>query len=219
MNQDYKNRKDTHDYFTPEHVQVFLRNHKTGIDNLGRQRLGQIVLSYGSGPEIKFLDIACCTGTTFETIKRMGLNTTYTGIDRTQQFIDYAHKLYCGCTPCPQFVHGYSQELPFKDGEFDISCVRHLLEHLPDGYEKAISEAVRVASKEAIIVLFLEPHDGLEDIIKEEGPDERGCTYFWSQYSRPKLLSFLAQFGCQIKIERVETPGAAAVDTIIRLIK
>lgn len=215
----YKDRKDTHDYFTPEHVQVFLRNHRTGLDNQGRQYLGHIVKLYGTGPEVKFLDIACCTGTTFETIKLMGLNISYTGIDRTKQFLAHARNLYKDYQPRPEFLEGYAQELPFKDGEFDLVCIRHLLEHLPDGYEAAIKEAVRVASKEAIIVFFLEPHSGSEDIIKEEGPDERGCTYYWNNYSRSKLLKFLSQFGCQIKVERVETPGAAHADLIIRLIK
>lgn len=217
---DYKNRKDTHDYFEPDHVARFLRNHKTGIDNLGRRRLGEIISSYDN-PVV--LDAACGTGVNWEVFRNMGVKCQYIGLDRTRQFIDYAVERYNSKSDeiyYPGWYTGHVQELPWTDDYgIDIVILRHILEHLSDGYEDAIREALRVASKEVILVFFIDPSNRMTDDIKECGPDERDCTYFWNTYSWPLLLQFLSQFGVKISRERVETPGAAAADTIIRLRK
>ncbi len=213
MDKNLVTRRDTHDFFKPDHVAEFLRNHKTGVDNLGRQTLGQIVGSYGEGTTV--LDGACGTGVNYEVFLRMKVPAKYMGMDRTKQFIEFARKAY----PDADFIEGYVQETKFYDGEFDVVILRHILEHLPDGYEAAIREAVRVAKKEAILVFFLTPSGELDDDIKEEGPDERGCMYFWNTYSLSKLMKFLTTLGVEISSATVETPGAAHSDKIIRLIK
>ena len=114
---------------------------------------------------------------------------------------------------------GYIQSIPFQDNSFDVVIARHILEHLEEGYEAAIKEVFRVASKEAIVVLFVDLADIPEDVIKESEPDENGCTYFWNTYAHDKFMAFLGTLGCQVKIEYVVTPNAAAADTIVRLIK
>lgn len=55
-------------------------------------------------------------------------------------------------------VMGDVRAMPFKDGEFDISCAFEVLEHLPfEDFEKGLGELVRVARTHVLISL---PHFG-----------------------------------------------------------
>lgn len=209
----YETRKDNHDFMEPDHIARFLRNHKTGTDNQGRHRLASLLFKYNK-PTI--LDVACGTCVNWEVFKGRGLDCQYTGLDRTQKMLAHAKALYGEEIALKE---GYIQSIPFQDGAFDVVIARHILEHLGEGYEAAIKEVYRVASKEAIIVLFVDLADIPNDVIKESEPDENGCTYFWNTYALDKFMTFLRSFECQIKVEYVPTNGAAANDTIIRLIK
>jgi ubiquinone/menaquinone biosynthesis C-methylase UbiE len=209
----YRDRPDNHDFMTPEHVSVFLRNHRTGTDNMGRRRLATMIREYDN-PLV--LDVACGTCVNWEVLRNLNVRCQYTGIDRTKKMLEHAKNLYRDQIKLDE---GYIQALPFTDGQFDIVIARHILEHLGEGYEAAIKEVYRVASKEAIIVLFVDLADRPDDDIKESEPDANGCTYFWNTYSHEKFMAFLSTLGCQVKVEYVITPNAAANDTIIRLIK
>lgn len=213
----YKTRKDDHDFMEPDHVARFLRKHKTGVDNIGRTALVQILGSYDNP---KVLDAACGTGVNYEVFRNFGLRCEYTGLDRTQKLLDHAIDLYVENTyEFPKFQQGYVEEMPFQDGEFDVVILRHILEHLAEGYELAIKEALRVAKKEVIVVFFLDPSTETEDDISESDPDGNGCTYFWNTYSWSKFVDFLAPMGYKMSRHRVVTPGAAHADTIVRIIK
>jgi ubiquinone/menaquinone biosynthesis C-methylase UbiE len=140
----------------------------------------------------------------------------YIGLDRTEKMLAHAKNLYKDEIVLKQ---GYIQSIPFEDSSIDVVIARHILEHLGEGYEQAIREVFRVAREEVILVFFVDLAEGDEDVIKESEPDENGCTYFWNTYSNSKLMEFLSEFNCQIKVEYIHTPGAAANDTIVRLIK
>lgn len=209
----YETRRDNHDFFTPQHIATFLRNHNTGTNNLGRHKLAAIIREH-KNPTV--LDVACGTCVNWEVFKNVGVQCQYTGLDRTKNMLAHARQLYGDEI---QLQEGYIQSLPFQDASFDIVIARHILEHLGEGYEDAIREVVRVASKEAIIVLFVDLADIPNDVIKESTPDENGCTYFWNTYAADKFMNFLSTLGCRVQVNYVRTPGAAAADTIIRLIK
>jgi ubiquinone/menaquinone biosynthesis C-methylase UbiE len=209
----YKNRKDNHDYMSADHVASFLRNHNTGTNNLGRHRLAAIIREH-SNPTV--LDVACGTCVNWEVIKSVGVECQYTGLDRTKKMLAHAKDLYGGEI---KLQEGFIQSIPFQDGAFDVVIARHILEHLGEGYEAAIKEVYRVASKEAIVILFVDLADTPNDVIKESEPDENGCTYFWNTYAHDKFMTFLGTLGCQVKTDYIQTPGAAASDTIFRLIK
>jgi ubiquinone/menaquinone biosynthesis C-methylase UbiE len=208
----YKDTPDNHDFMTEDHIAGFLRNHRTGIDNLGRHALGRIINTYDN-PTV--IDAACGTCVNWDVFQRMGVQCQYTGVDRTEGMLTEAAKRYADIT----VAQGYVQELPFDDGEADIVIMRHIVEHLQEGYEDAIREGLRVASKELILVFFLDPSDKDEDVIQESDPDDNGCTYFWNTYSWSKFTNFVASLGVQMKHDHIVTPGAAAADTIVRLIK
>ena len=208
----FKDTPDNHDFMTQEHIAGFLRNHKTGIDNLGRRYLASIVNGYNN-PTV--VDAACGTCVNREVFKLMGVRCQYIGVDRTEDMLVEAARRYPDITVVP----GYVQELPLENDAADVVIMRHIFEHLQEGYEDAIREGLRVASKELVLVFFLDPSSEPEDRIEESDPDENGCTYFWNTYSRQKLMEFLIRFGYQIKGAFVPTPGAAHADTIIRIVK
>lgn len=209
----YETRKDNHDFMKPDHVASFLRNHNTGTNNLGRHRLAAMIRDYRN-PTV--LDVACGTCVNWEVFRGLGVECQYTGLDRTDKMLAHAAELYKGEITLQK---GYIQSLPFQDDQFDIVIARHILEHLGEGYEQAIREVYRVASKEAIVILFVDLADIASDVIKESEPDENGCTYFWNTYAHDKFMAFLGTLGCRVSVEYIQTPGAAAADTIIRLIK
>ncbi len=200
-------------------VSGFLRHHRTGTDNLGRVALGRIIQTVPITSCPTVLDVACGTAVNWETWKSIGVQCAYTGLDSTQALLDEAKRRYGNDIT---LAKGFAQELPFQDGEFDVVVVRHLLEHVQEGYETIITEALRVARTEAVVVFFIDPHEGSEDIIEERASGLAGhpeITHHWNTYSWPQFTQFIAGLGVQMKVGRVVTPGAAHADTIVRLIK
>lgn len=216
----YKQHTNDHDFFTKEHAERFLRNHSTGTDNHGRRRLGYIVDTY-SNPTV--LDVACGTCVNWETWKELGINCRYTGFDLTQQFLDIASEKYKDDNI--QLDQGYIQEIgqKYDGGSFDVVVMRHILEHIYQGdYKDIIRQGLEIASKELVIVFFLPPHNGNDDIIEERSSNVEGrpeVTHFWNTYSWTKLVSFFTELGVQFETETVYTPSAAHADFIVRLKK
>jgi ubiquinone/menaquinone biosynthesis C-methylase UbiE len=212
-NKVWETRIDDHDFMTPEHIDGFLRNHYTGTDNNGRLALARIVSSYKNAT---VLDAACGTCVNWEVFRNNNVVCRYTGLDRTQGMVDNANQRYGDEITAQQ---GYLEELPFEDESFDIVILRHILEHLEEGYETAITEAIRVAKNEVVIVFFLPPVDVEEDQIRESEPDKNGATHFMNEYSHSKFMTFISEFGYRIEKHFIPTVGAAHHDTIIRIIK
>lgn len=211
---DWQTRKDTHDYFDDALVENFLRQHRTGVDNLGRQTLARIVAQYDN-PVV--LDCAAGTAVNWEVFQACGVTCRYIAFDRTKKLLDHAKKLYGDSI---EYIEGYAQELSIVQQDVDIVIIRHLLEHLPYGdYEDIVRQAIELANHEVVLVFFLDLSSDDSDSVEHRGPDERGCYHWWNTYSQRKLMEFLTQFGYQIKGQYVRTPGAAHADTIIRIIK
>lgn len=215
----YKVHTNDHDFFAGDHAREFLRNHKTGIDNYGRQYLGGIVYPY-QNPTV--LDVACGTAVNWECWKSMGIDCQYTGFDLTQQFLDIAKEKYGDEI---SLVRGYAQELSqkFEPDSFDIVVVRHLLEHIYEGqYEEIVRSALDIALKELVLVFFLHPHNGNEDTIEKRSsniPEHPEVSHYWNVYSWPKMQQFFASLGVRVVTEVIATPGAAHADFIVRLVK
>ncbi len=83
-------------------------------------------------------------------------------------------------------------------------------------------QALGLASKELIIVFFLPPHPGVDDIIEERSSSVDGhpeVTHFWNQYSWSRMQNFFSSLGVNWTTEIANTPGAAHQDFIVRLKK
>lgn len=214
LDKKWETRRDNHDFMQPDHVRNFLRNHNTGVNNLGRLCLATMIAQHGEGTKV--LDAACGSCVNYEVFRNHHVPCVYTGLDRTDKLLEEARRRYGDEIT---LVKGFVQEMPVPDESQDVVILRHIVEHLEEGYELAIKEALRVAKKEVILVFFLTPRQEPTDLIEQSQPDENGCTYFWNTYSWPKFTQFVASLGVQIQVKHVPTPGAAHADTIVRLIK
>ena len=72
-----------------------------------------------------------------------------------------------------------AQELPFKDGAFNVVIIKHIVEHLPDP-QKAINEIGRVTEKGGILILAT---PNLDSLLKPWKGDK------WIGYQDPTHIS------------------------------
>jgi SAM-dependent methyltransferase len=80
----------------------------------------------------------------------------------------------------PNFVRASAEELPFSDDSFDVAVLAEILEHVEDP-DKALSEALRVASKVIITVPYehkwgkdLRPFHYFDKIVEENDGNLEG---------------------------------------------
>lgn len=128
------------------------------------------------------LDIACGGGV--QAKKLLEHNIEYSGIDISESNIETAKKLF----PKGNFKVGDAANLPFKDNTFDVTLIRHLIEHHPP--ENAIvilNEALRVAKNCLLILFFIPPKEsGTEIKIKKAG-----SGVFLNIYTKEWLLNHI----------------------------
>lgn len=76
----WKTEKNDHDLLTDEQAKNFLRQHRTGIDNLGRIRLAQILSHMPTGTTV--LDAACGSAVNYDVLKQNRIHEIikYTGV-------------------------------------------------------------------------------------------------------------------------------------------
>jgi ubiquinone/menaquinone biosynthesis C-methylase UbiE len=107
----------------------------------------------------KVLDLGCASGGTYDWIKEKKLTVTYKGTDYSEKFIEANKKRH------PNIIWEVEdcRKLAEEDGEYDIVILYDVLDGLP-GWEDAIDEAVRVAVKKVIVVMWMDPQ--MEDKLK-----------------------------------------------------
>jgi len=123
------------------------------------------------------LDCGCGLCSMYFGFRAEKRNINYTGIDSSQVLVTKAQELQV-----PVKLASI-ESIPFSDQSFDVVHSRHVLEHLLY-YTEALSEMIRVAKKEVIVVFFLKPREGLDVI---ELRDELNFNI----YSRERLIDFL----------------------------
>lgn len=129
------------------------------------------------------LDIGCANMTFKQALEVEGYLGKYTGADSSTFWLGQE-----------DFVQADIEELQFKDNEFDVSYVRHVLEHLYD-FRKGLSEAIRVCSKECIVVFFNKPLNERKNryIIEQDLYD--------NTYPKLELENFLKEKGLKFEFE------------------
>jgi SAM-dependent methyltransferase len=98
------------------------------------------------------------------------------------------------------FVAGSIEALPFRDGAFDATYARAVLEHRPY-YHDGMRELVRVAAREAIIVFFKLRED--HDIIR---PDAANGIHH-NNYVRTDVEAFARSLPGVRSLEWEHVPG------------
>jgi ubiquinone/menaquinone biosynthesis C-methylase UbiE len=155
------------------------RSWLTNEGSFSRSILTDLVRGYSS-----VLDCACGTCLDYFEYKKKLIPVKYKGIDSCKGLVDEAKSFGIDCDL------GSIEELPYKDGSFDIVTARHILEHL-DYYEKALGEMCRVAKYEVAVIFFLPPQG--QEVLEKD----RNLNYEVNvnKYSRTKLEDFAKQFG------------------------
>lgn len=145
---------------------------------LSRQRVYQHVKEKGYS---SLLDVPCGLCIDFKGLKQAHVPVDYYGVDITQKLVDRAQKRKL------KVWQGSIENLPCEAAQFDMSYARHILEHL-DYYEKAISELIRVARKEVLIVFFMKPSEK-PDFIDLGYLD--GHAVYHNLYNKEKLEKYV----------------------------
>ncbi len=139
----------------------------------------------------KILDIGCGGGVQAKSLLDINPKICYNGVDIMQSNICAAKKLFPSC----DFEYGDATDLQFKDKEFDVAIIRHLIEHHPtEMAEKIIKESIRVANM-TLLLMFI-PMSKNSDIIVRNG----SSGVFLNKYSRTWLSSIVPDnYSIQIK--------------------
>lgn len=127
------------------------------------------------------LDIPCGLCTEYFGYKKDNINIAYCGMDITEKLILRAQSLGV------PVLQGTIEKIPFPDSYFDICYARHILEHL-SSYEQALSELIRTAQKEVLVIFFIVPHEG-DNFINLTLCD--GCYVYHNTYNKSQLESFV----------------------------
>ncbi len=93
----------------------------------------------GAPRDARWLDVGCGTGAFSELVLRHASPASLTGIDLSQEQIEYVRKHL----PGPTFQVADSMSLPFDDREFDVVASALVLHFIPDR-AKAFAEMMRV---------------------------------------------------------------------------
>lgn len=146
----------------------------------------------GVSNESRLLDVGASSGYYSEVLKAIGYRGSYTGLDASPYFVDFARSLY----PDIDFRLGSATELILESEPFDIilhgACLMHLKE-----YERAIFEAAGIAKRYVIFhrtpiytdgrprELWLKPAYGVP-------------CYEW-KFNEAELLALFAKYGLHMK--------------------
>lgn len=138
------------------------------------------------------LDVPCGLGIDYMGLKKDSMPIQYTGLDVTPKLVNQG--LQAGIP----VMLGSIEKIPFADNHFELCYARHILEHL-DYYETALSELIRTASKEVMVVFFLKPRAHKDDRIVPS-MDHGGLLYH-NKYNKPKIEKFLR---ANRKVKKIE---------------
>lgn len=97
----------------------------------------------------------------YDGYKKDGYDIDYKAIDTCDKFVKIASNRGINIKNC-----SIEDIRHFNQASVDVVYIRHILEHLNSAYN-AISESIRVAKKEVLIIFFIKPHDTYE--IKRTG--------------------------------------------------
>lgn len=147
-----------------EHVdpKEFLQTEHEGYNKPVRQLYRTLLDALRVGA---MLEVGCGPGVDYAGAIATLPHINYTGVDMTQNMVDYCKATY----PSGKFVVGDIHQLPFQERQFELVYCKDVLNHLDD-WRTGLNELYRVSSKYVLINFFyglgkvtfkgLEHHDG-----------------------------------------------------------
>lgn len=118
---------------------------------IANQRFTEAIITSTNFRNKRVIDIGCGDGTYTDIVFKKTKPKNILGIDPAVDAIAIARKKYKGQNIQFKIANGY--KLPFKKNSFDIAFLRGVLHHM-DNPQKAVEEAVRVASE----IIIIEPN-------------------------------------------------------------
>ena len=112
-------------------------------------------------------------------LQEEGIPIAYQGLDITPKLVSLAAQ-----REIPVAL-GSIEKLPFEDSQFDVCYARHILEHLQH-YHLALTELIRAAKREVLVVFFIKPTH-LKDRINLSY--HQGYALYHNAYDKEKLQS------------------------------
>jgi len=126
------------------------------------------------------VDVPAGLCTDYFGFKHDGIAIEYLGVDITPKLV--ARGLNQGIP----IIEGDIKSLPFPDNRYEVCYARHILEHL-NGYEEAISDLIRVASREVFITFFIHPQE--KEVINSSY--SFGQLLYGNTYSKSNIEKFI----------------------------
>lgn len=190
----------------------------------------QYMETYGEGPGCEtrkiigdfindgetVLDVGCGPGWNLDHFVQFGPEVgDYKGLDYSHRFIKVANQRWLDRLESdepdnrlpdnvafPAFEHGDCRKLEEADESWDVVLLQDVLEHT-NGYEKPITEALRVAKRRVVITFWRTMRvDDDGDQINDDGDDGYGATY-----EQKKFVRFLEDLGLHW-VETETSPAA-----------
>lgn len=151
------------------------------------------------------LDAASGIGTEYIGFLHDKISIYYQGIDISPRLVAFAQEKNIN------IIQASIEEIPFEDQSFDVSYERHALEHLPS-YEKAVSELIRVARYEVIIVFFLPLSNKDDD--KLHSMLFHGNLLYHHHMNKSKFLNFVKR---NVRVQHAEWERCSARESILHV--
>lgn len=149
-----------------DHAASYMATYGEGVGAATRLKLASYLKT-----EDWVLDVGCGPGWNYDTFLEYGPAVYYRGMDYSERFVRVASQRV---HPMKIFKVGDVRDIPEPDGSFDVVILQDVLEHT-NGYEKPLSEALRVARRR-IIVTFWRLQD-TPGHINDDGDDGWGAHY------------------------------------------
>jgi len=144
------------------------------------------------------LDVGCASGLTYDYIKKTGVE--YTGIDFEKKFLAHAREMH----PEINVKHINAFNLPFADKSFKTVFCKSVLEHQhPDEYLEILSQMIRVAEKQVLIIWFNPPRDGKPVIQLYDGD-----KLYSNRYDRREVVGFIRKHKRFEKLRVIKNVGS-----------
>lgn len=139
------------------------------------------------------IDLGSGGGVQYAALKEYFPEVSYTGIDITPRHVRFARSMF----PETRFEEGDAADLPFKDREFDISLIRHVVEHHPQQKaEQILSEAFRVCKKCVLVLFFIPPIEMEEDVVEKR----KKSGFYLNTYSKDWIEKQIKERGFSYEV-------------------
>lgn len=153
-----------------DHAASYMETYGEGVGSDTRITIGSLI---NEGESL--LDVGCGPGWNYDHFKLHGPQLyAYRGLDYSERMVRVANQRIRS-NQGPRIRLGDARSLKEPDKSWDVVLLQDCLEHT-NGYEKPVSEALRVARKR-VIITFWHLEDTDNEHINDDGNDGWGAWY------------------------------------------